>query len=136
MKIYILKWTFSDIYSGTKMLLLFLIMRSIAQSSLTPCDPMDYTQWDSSVHEIFQAKILDGVAISNSKGSSWLLQFFQSLHWETDSLPLGHLGSPLLIIIFINNKNERTCKLHLEQQCPTECSTMMKICYNPCCLIW
>ena len=64
------------------------------------------------------------------------LQFLQSLHWETDSLPLGHLGSPLLIIFFINNKNERTCKLHLEQQCPRECSAMMKIFYNPCCLVW
>ena len=41
-----------------------------AQSCLTLCDPMDYSQPDSSVHGIFQARILEWVAISYSKGFS------------------------------------------------------------------
>ena len=38
--------------------------------SLTLCDPMDWGLPGSSVHGIFQAKILQWVAISFSKGSS------------------------------------------------------------------
>ena len=34
-------------------------------------DPMDYSLWDSSVHGISQARILEWVAISFSKVSSW-----------------------------------------------------------------
>ena len=37
---------------------------------LTLCDPMDCSLPDSSVHEIFQARILEWVAISFFKGSS------------------------------------------------------------------
>ena len=40
------------------------------QSCLTLCDPMDCSLSDSSVHEIFQARILEWVAISFSRGSS------------------------------------------------------------------
>ena len=36
------------------------------------CDPMDYSPPGPSVHGIFQAKILEQVAISFSRGSSWL----------------------------------------------------------------
>ena len=43
---------------------------SDAQSRLTLCDPMDSSPPGSSVHEISQARILDWVAISSSKGSS------------------------------------------------------------------
>ena len=42
----------------------------IAQSCLTLCDPMDCSLPGSSVHGIFQAKILEWVAISCSQGSS------------------------------------------------------------------
>ena len=41
-----------------------------AQSCLTLCDPMDCSPPGSSVHEIFQARILEWVAISYSRGSS------------------------------------------------------------------
>ena len=37
-----------------------------AQLRLTLCDLMDYSQPGSSVHEIFQARILEWVAISSS----------------------------------------------------------------------
>ena len=43
-----------------------------AQSCLIFCDPMDYSPPSSSVHGIFQAKILEWVAIPFSKASSQL----------------------------------------------------------------
>ena len=44
---------------------------SVTQSCLTLCDFMDYGPPDSSVHGIFQARILEWVAICYSRGSSW-----------------------------------------------------------------
>ena len=40
------------------------------QSCPTLCDPMDYSPISSSVHGILQAKILEWVALSSSRGSS------------------------------------------------------------------
>ena len=42
----------------------------VAQSWLTLYDPMDYSLSGSSVHGIFQARVLEWVAISFSRGSS------------------------------------------------------------------
>ena len=41
----------------------------LLQLFLTLCDPMDYSLPGFSVHDIFQTRILDGVAISFSGGS-------------------------------------------------------------------
>ena len=44
----------------------------VAQSCPTVCDPMDCSLlWDSSIHGIFQARVLEWVAISFCRGSSW-----------------------------------------------------------------
>ena len=43
----------------------------VAQSCLTLCDPMDCSLLGSSVHGIFQARILEWVAISFSRVSFW-----------------------------------------------------------------
>ena len=43
---------------------------SVAQSYSTLCDLTDCSPPGSSVHEIFQARILEWVAISSSRGSS------------------------------------------------------------------
>ena len=43
----------------------------IAQSCPTLCDPVDCSLQGSSVHGIFQARVLEWVAISFSRGSSW-----------------------------------------------------------------
>ena len=40
------------------------------QSCLTLCDPMDWSLPGSSVHEILQARILEGAAMPPSRGSS------------------------------------------------------------------
>ena len=42
----------------------------VSQSCLTLCDPMDCSLPDSSVHGIFQARVLEWVAISCARGSS------------------------------------------------------------------
>ena len=42
-----------------------------AQLCLILCDPMDCSPPDSSVHAIFQPRILEWVAISSSRRSSW-----------------------------------------------------------------
>ena len=44
---------------------------SVAQLSLTLCNPMDWSLPGSSVHGILQAEILEWVAISFSRGSFW-----------------------------------------------------------------
>ena len=63
---------------------------SVAQSCLTPCEPMDCSLPGSSVHGSFQARILEwGVAISYSKGCSQPrnpTRISYHLHWQADSL--------------------------------------------------
>ena len=69
---------------------------SEAQSCPTLCDPVDCSPLGSSVHGIFQARLLEWVAISSSRVSSrsrnWCLLHLP--HWQADALPLSHLGSP------------------------------------------
>ena len=47
-----------------------LCARSVAKSCLTLCDPVDCSPPGSSVHGIFQARILEWIAIAFSRGSS------------------------------------------------------------------
>ena len=57
----------------------------------TLCDPMNCSLPGSSVHGISQARILECVAISFSKGSFWPRDQIQvSCIWQVDSLPLSH----------------------------------------------
>ena len=67
-----------------------------AQSCPTLCNPMDYSPPGSSVHGVFQARILKWVAISSTRGSFWPRNqtcIPGLLHWQADSLPPVHLGS-------------------------------------------
>ena len=57
------------------------------------CDSIDCSPPGSSVHVISQARALECVAISSSRGSSWPLSL-HLLHWQVDSLSLCHLGIP------------------------------------------
>ena len=47
-----------------------LFESEVAQSCLTLCDPTDCSLSGSSVHGIFQARVLEWIAISFSRGSS------------------------------------------------------------------
>ena len=61
------------------------------------CDPGDCSQPGSFGHEIFQARILECIAISYSRGSSQPRDQTRfscvSCIWQAESLPLHHLGS-------------------------------------------
>ena len=48
----------------------FTVRCSALQSCLTLCNPMEYSLPGSSVHGIFQARVLEWIAISFSRGSS------------------------------------------------------------------
>ena len=56
------------------------------QLCLTLCDPMDHSLPGSSVHGILQARILEGVAICFSWGSSWLRDQNQTLSLMSPAL--------------------------------------------------
>ena len=67
----------------------------VSQSCLTLCSPMDCSPPGSSVHGIFQARLLEWDAISYSRGSSWPRD-------QADSLPLSLLWSPVSLGTALN----------------------------------
>ena len=83
---------------------IFWCLDSCLIAKLCPslCDPMDYSLPGFSVHEISQAKILVCCPIlfqgtfptQISKPSLLYL-----LHWQADSLPLSHVGSPHILML-------------------------------------
>ena len=90
-RIYI--YTYIYIYTHTHT----VYMCSVAQSCLTLCKPMDCSPPGSSVLEILQARILEQMAISSSRGSSQSRDrtrvSLHLLHWQADSSPLCRLES-------------------------------------------
>ena len=60
-----------------------------AQSCPTLCDPLDCSLPRSSIHGIFQARVLEWVATAFSRGSSWPRDQTQVSHtptvWATDA---------------------------------------------------
>ena len=66
----------------------------VTKSCLTLCDPMDCSLPGSSVHGISQARILEFVAISYSRGHSQLRNqthvSHKSIALQADSLPPSH----------------------------------------------
>ena len=66
----------------------------ITQSYLTLCNPMGCSPPGSSVHGILQARILEWVAISFSRGSSRPGIQPTSSALQVDSSPQSHQGSP------------------------------------------
>ena len=70
------------------------------------CNPMDCSLPGSSVHGIFQARILERVAISSSRGSSWHRDWnLHLLPWQENCLLLSHRGSPPPPIPSLKKKN-------------------------------
>ena len=64
-----------------------------AQSCLTFCDSMDHSPPGSSVHGIFQARILEWVAMSSGNLLNSGIESV-SPKLQADSLPLSHQESP------------------------------------------
>ena len=74
----------------------------VAQSCLTPYDPIDCILPGSYVPGIFQAKILECVAIPFSRGSSWPRDRTCVSCIAGDSLLSEPLGKPLCMQVMIN----------------------------------
>ena len=98
-----------NIYSKTKLSKIHTeqlcrVLCSVAQSCLALCDPMDYGPPSSSVHGIFQARTLEWVAISFSRGSScprdWTCIFWVSC---IDREILYHCATWEAYIVLVNN---------------------------------
>ena len=61
-------------------------------------DPMDSSLPGSTLHALFQAGLLEWVAISSSRGSSQPRDQTYLLQWQMDSWPLCHLGNPTTLL--------------------------------------
>ena len=73
------------------------------------CEPMDCSLPGSSVHGILQARILEGVVMPSSRGSSWPRDqthvcLLSPLHWQAGSLPLAPPGKPFAWLA-LRNRN-------------------------------
>ena len=66
---YALQLTSTSVHLNFNLYMLFARAQSL-QSCLTLCDPMDHCLPDSSVHGIFQLRILEWVATPSFRGSS------------------------------------------------------------------
>ena len=72
----------------------------VSQSCPTLCDPMDCRPPGSSIHGIFQARVVEWVAISFSRGSSWPMDPWiepGSPAMQADALP----SEPYLLLSYL-----------------------------------
>ena len=94
---------FCSLLSSTPHLCVHVCACSVVSDSVTL---MDYSPPGTPVHGILQARILEWVAISFSRGSfqPWDRTDISciSLRWQADSLPWSHEGSPTPILATIN----------------------------------
>ena len=81
---------------------LIVCMCSVTRPCPMLCDAMDCSLPDSSAHGILQARILEWIAISSSRGSpklrGWIHVFSVSCIGRS---PLSHLGKPYLILTIV-----------------------------------
>ena len=91
---------------------------AVTKSCPALCNSIDCIPPGSAVHGTFQARILEWVAISFSSRSSqprdWIWCLLSLLHWQADSIPLSHLGSPIPSVQFSS----------VAQSWPTLCDPM------------
>ena len=92
----------------------------VTQSCLTLCDPMDCSPSGSSVHGILQARILEGIAISFSRVSSW----------PRDRTWISRIAGRFFAIWAIRGSP----KVYIAQLCLTLCDPMDYIVQGDCIL--
>ena len=95
----------------------------VAQSCLTLCNPMDCSPPGSSVHGIPEAKILEWVAISFSRGSSWSRDWIFIPADPSRSKPPGK-PSPEVGYLQIR-VNNHTCSVISKKQGVYECHILL-----------
>ena len=71
----------------------------VTQSCPTLCNPMDCSPPHSSVHGIFQARVLEWVIISFSRRSSWPRDWTRSPILQADALPSEPPGKPNVVVV-------------------------------------
>ena len=76
------------------------VVNEVTQSCPTLCDPMDCSLPGSSVHGIFQARVLAWVVIPFCRGSSRPGDRMQTLYHLNRSLISGSMMPPVLLSIF------------------------------------
>ena len=106
--------TFSRIlYWSLSVVNIFLMWYTlVAQSCLILCDPMDCSPPGSSVHEIFQASILEWVAISFFR-KECNVGLFKNVNWGEESRWWRIRTGRLLSLLQIHRKNNWTVnKVH------------------------
>ena len=84
-------------------LVIYIFFAMVVVQSLNlvcSCDPMDCSLPGSSIHGIFQVRILEWVAMPSSRGSSQpkdqTMSTTFNLNWQAGSLPLAPPGKPIL----------------------------------------
>ena len=85
----------------------------VSQSCPTLRDPTDCSPPGSSVHGIFQARVLEWVAISFSQGSSQPRDRTRSPALQTDVLPSEPPGQATLITLSGNSQNLKATHVQL-----------------------
>ena len=95
--IFVLIWLRSEVSCRPRLMVCKANFIVVLVIKLCPtlCDPVDHSPPGFSVHGISQARRLQWVVILFSRGSSNL----HLLHWQADTLPLSHRGSPYNFIV-------------------------------------
>ena len=91
------------------------------QSCATLCEPTDCSPLDSSVHGIFQARILEWVAKPFSRGSSPPSDWTCISCTAAKFFPLSHLGSPTYKFQFSSVQSLSRVQLHGLQHARPPC---------------
>ena len=90
-KVLVVEWGFEIINSFIQQHTLLLLLRccvcecSVVQLCPTLCSPMDCSPPDSSVHRLFQARILEQITVSSSRGQGSNLCLLHLQHWQADT---------------------------------------------------
>ena len=82
-------------------ILVVVVVQSLSHVQLF-YNPMNCSPPCSSARGISQTRILEWVAISFSRGSSQPRDRTYLLHWQVDSLPLSHEGSPTAPLLLLS----------------------------------
>ena len=103
------------------------------ESEVIQCNPMDYSLPGFSVHGIFQARVLEWVAISFSRGSAWPRDWtLVSRIVDRCFYCLSHQGRYIYIYIYVEREQvennweyrELVKESEVTQSCPTLCDHM------------
>ena len=110
---------------------IWIVKKLVTQSCPALCDPMDCKSPGFSIRGIFQARILEWVALPFFRGSSWPRDWTLVFCIKVDSLPSEPCGklyiSPIYIFIYILFKIPLHSRLSQDTEYSTLCYTVAYI---------